>query len=136
MVDKYINEIEPMIINWLKSGNENTTYLAYLISEYIRDLNINPNGFEKTEAGMKKTLKTVEQHESKLNEPEQACFIPHFIGSLPCDGDIDKKADEEYPMSKKFRPMMSDSDWLDEKQQEAFYEGAKWMKSCVGGNDR
>jgi len=37
MKDKYINDIEPMIINWLKSDNENTTMLAYEIAEYIRE---------------------------------------------------------------------------------------------------
>jgi hypothetical protein len=37
MKDKYINDIEPMILNWLKSGNENTTMIAYEISEYVRE---------------------------------------------------------------------------------------------------
>jgi hypothetical protein len=37
MKDKYINDIEPMIQNWLKSGNENTTMIAYEIAEYVRE---------------------------------------------------------------------------------------------------
>lgn len=36
MKDKYINDIEPIIRNWLKSGKENTTMIAYEIAEYIR----------------------------------------------------------------------------------------------------
>jgi hypothetical protein len=34
------------------------------------------------EAGRQKTLKTVEQQEPQLNEPEQACFISHVSGSF------------------------------------------------------
>jgi len=37
MKDKYINDIEPIIINWLKSGNENTTQITYDICEYFRN---------------------------------------------------------------------------------------------------
>lgn len=29
-------EIDKIIIEWLKSGNENTTYLAHLINEYVQ----------------------------------------------------------------------------------------------------
>ena len=36
MKDKYINDIEPIIRNWLKSGKENTTMIAYEIAEYVR----------------------------------------------------------------------------------------------------
>jgi hypothetical protein len=45
MKDKYIKDVEPMIIGWLKSGSKNTTALAYVIAKYIdekiNDLNNN-----------------------------------------------------------------------------------------------
>jgi hypothetical protein len=37
MKDKYINDIEPMIINWLKSDSENATVLACEIAEYVQE---------------------------------------------------------------------------------------------------
>ena len=33
--DKYINDLETMILNWLKSDSENATVLACEIAEYI-----------------------------------------------------------------------------------------------------
>jgi len=37
MKDKYINDTEPMIINWLKSDSENATVLACEIAEYVQE---------------------------------------------------------------------------------------------------
>jgi hypothetical protein len=50
------------------------------------------------------------------------------VNSMPCDEDIEKAASRHYPIRRVNAPMMSDEDWLSEKRQDAYIEGAKDLR--------